>query len=95
MKVVNLAKYVDSPEKVEEVRPAHRQYMAELLDKGQLIVGGPYEDDSGALFIYDVDSLSDAEDIVSADPYKTSGVWESYELKPWQVIKAEPAPNWY
>src|SRR5215469_15761533 len=70
MKIINYAKYIDSEEKVASLRPAHRQYMSQLLAEGRLVAGGPFTDGSGALFIYETESLAAAEEIVSVDPYQ-------------------------
>jgi uncharacterized protein YciI len=90
MKIVNYAKYIDSAEAIAGLRPAHRQYMAQLLAEGQLVAGGPFTDGSGALFIYEASSLAAAEKIVAVDPYCVGGAFASYTLSPWEIIKANP-----
>jgi uncharacterized protein len=91
MKIVNYATYGDSPEKVASLRPAHREYMSKLRADGRLVLGGPFTDGSGALFVYETESLATAEEIVAADPYKVGGAFASYTLSPWEIIKADPA----
>jgi uncharacterized protein len=91
MKIVNYAIYVDSPEKVAALRPAHREYMSQLISEGRLVAGGPFTDGTGALFVYETESLAAAEEIVAADPYHVGGAFASYELSPWEIIKANPA----
>jgi uncharacterized protein YciI len=88
MKVVNHARYIGDSEKVAGLRPKHRAYMSQLRAEGKLIIGGPFMDGSGALFIYDVDTLEGATSIVSADPYMIGGAFASYELRPWEVVEA-------
>ena len=90
MKIVNYAQYIDSAEKIANLRPAHREYMTQLLAEGRLVAGGPFTDGSGALFIYEAASLAAAEEIVAADPYRVGGAFASYTLSPWQIIKANP-----
>jgi uncharacterized protein len=90
MKIVNYARYIDSAEKVASLRPAHREYMTQLLAEGRLVAGGPFTDGSGALFIYEAQSLAAAEEIVTADPYRVGGAFASYTLSPWEIIKANP-----
>lgn len=91
MKIVNYATYIDATEKVVSLRPAHREYMARLRADGRLVVGGPFTDGSGALFVYETESLATAEEIVAADPYKVGGAFASYTLSPWEIIKADPS----
>jgi uncharacterized protein len=90
MKVVNYASYVTDAETVTRIRPVHRQYMDQLIAAGQLVAGGPFEDGSGALFIYEVPSVDHARQIVAADPYSTGGAFAHCELKEWHVVKARP-----
>ena len=91
MKIVNLVRYVDDSGLVWRIRPEHRRYMDVLLDGGKLVAGGPYEDGSGALFIYQAASTDEADAIVAADPYSRNGAIADYQLKAWDVVKADPA----
>jgi uncharacterized protein len=90
MKIVNYAAYISSQDKVAALRPAHREYMAQLLAEGKLVAGGPFTDGSGALFIYETESLATAEAIVEADPYQVGGAFASYQLSAWEIVKANP-----
>jgi uncharacterized protein len=91
MKFVNYARYVRDADVVCSIRPVHRDYMSRLLQEGKLITGGPFTDGSGALFIYEADSLQAATAIVSADPYLSGGALASYELRSWEAVSANPA----
>jgi uncharacterized protein YciI len=90
MRIVNYATY-SSPEKIAVLRPAHREYIAQLFAEGKLVAGGPFTDGSGALFIYAADSLAAAEEIVAADPYQVGGAFASCRLSPWEVVRVNPA----
>jgi uncharacterized protein YciI len=90
MKFVNYARYVNDERAVSNIRPRHREYMSRLLADGKLVTGGPFTDGSGALFIYEADSLQAATAILSGDPYLTHGVLASYELRPWETVSANP-----
>jgi hypothetical protein len=50
MKIVNYAKYTGSAEKTARLRPAHREYMTQLLTEGRLVAGGPFTDGSGIMY---------------------------------------------
>lgn len=39
--------YVDRPEALDEVRPRHRAYLADLLAQGTLLASGPYRSGQG------------------------------------------------
>ena len=92
MKVVNYARFVQDSQRVSALRPRHREYISQLRTQGKLVTGGPFTDGSGALFIYEVDSLGAATSIVSADPYMIGGAFASYELRPWEITEADREP---
>ncbi|HTU05381.1 MAG TPA: YciI family protein [Trebonia sp.] len=90
MKIVNYATYAGCEERVAALRPAHREYVTQLLAASRLVACGPFTDGSGGLFIYETDSLAAAEELVAADPYHVGGAFASYRLTAWDIIKANP-----
>ena len=58
MKFAAIIEYLQDKAKIAEVRPAHRQYLASLRERGQLVASGPFTDDSGALIIYDEQAIA-------------------------------------
>jgi uncharacterized protein len=50
------------------VRPAHREYLAGLHADGRLVMAGPWDDDTGALLIFDTDE-DGLKEILDGDPY--------------------------
>jgi uncharacterized protein YciI len=91
MKVINIVRYVDDAAKIVALRPLHRAFMKNLAVQGRVAAAGPFMDGSGALFIYEVESLTEAEGIVADDPYTVGGALRSYELKPWHIVDSNPA----
>jgi uncharacterized protein YciI len=69
MRYVNVLKYVDDPDAVAATRTVHRAYMADLLHQGKLAAGGPFEDLTGAFFIYEAQSAEEVERYAADDPY--------------------------
>lgn len=79
-----------------EVREAHLERVYELRDAGRILVGGPHpaidaEDPgeagfSGSLIIAEFASLEEAESWAAEDPYTTSGVFASVEVKPFRIV---------
>lgn len=62
----------------------HLEYVETILDK--VLVAGPiFADDRqtvvGSMLIYKTDDKSEAEEILSADPYYSAGIWESVEFQ--------------
>ena len=86
MKFVNCARYVSDREKINSVRPAHRIYVKGLMEQGRLITGGPFTDDSGALLIYEAETIKEVNEMIADDPYTTDGVFVSCEVKPWECV---------
>jgi uncharacterized protein len=68
-----------------ELRPAHRQVLAGLFEKGILKMSGPWEDDSGALLIVDTDAEG-IERILADDPYFEAPGVTVVAVRRWQPI---------
>ncbi|WBQ03056.1 YciI family protein [Kribbella sp. CA-293567] len=75
-------KFTDQDRRME-VRPAHRDYLAELYDAGKLHAAGPFGDQSGALLIYDVADEAELREILADDPYTAADVYEIVTLQEW------------
>jgi uncharacterized protein len=67
MYVVELT-FDDNPDRLA-ARPAHREKLHDLRERGLLRKAGPWADDSGALLIFDVDREEDLEQLLADDPY--------------------------
>jgi len=83
VKFIHLCHYIDDLNRVAELRPTHRQYMALLDSKNKLWAAGPFANGKGALFVYEARDLSAAEEILHEDPYFTGGVLAKSELVAW------------
>jgi uncharacterized protein YciI len=88
MKYAAIIEYLQDKAKIAEVRPTHRQYLAQLKANGQLVASGPFTDDSGALIIYEAGSKEDAEKLLRADPFHASGIFLRWQLRPWNPVIA-------
>lgn len=73
-------------DRIAEVRPRHREYLTALREQCRLFASGPFEDDSGALIIYEANNQADAEALIEADPFREAGVFQSWEMKPWRQV---------
>jgi uncharacterized protein YciI len=83
MKFIHLCHYIEDLDRVAELRPAHRQYMAQLDAESKLWAAGPFENGKGALFIYEAVDQQAAEEIRQVDPYVTGGALAVSELTAW------------
>jgi uncharacterized protein YciI len=90
MKYAAIHTYAGNPDLIAVSRPAHRAYLTTLIAKGQLVVAGPFLDDSGALIVYETESPEAAEALIRADPFHEAGVFQSWQLKPWKTVFGNP-----
>jgi uncharacterized protein YciI len=88
MKFPAVIEYLQDKEKVEQIRPAHREYLTKLLQAGKLAATGPYIDGSGALIVYEADTIEQAEELLKADPFHANGIFLSWKIRPWKVVFA-------
>jgi hypothetical protein len=86
MKFAASIEYSQDTALVEAHRPAHRAYLQSLLDEGKLFASGPFADGSGALIIYEAETLDGAEALLKADPFHAAGVFLRWTLRPWKVV---------
>ena len=86
MKFASHIEYAADAERIAALRPDHRAYLAELFEQGALVAAGPFTDDSGALFVYEADSLEEALRLVAADPFAIGGVFTRVVTKPWKPV---------
>ena len=78
------------------VRAEHLERLNQLQNEGRLLLAGPFPSiDSadpgtagftGSLIVAEFDSLEDAKDWADADPYATSGVFDSVIVKPFKKV---------
>lgn len=88
MKFAAIIEYIQDKNKIAEIRPTHRAYLKSLLDNGQLAASGPFTDDSGALIIYEANTMDEAEALLQSDPFHQNGVFVQYEIRPWKPVMA-------
>lgn len=91
MKFAAVIEYTADKALTEQHRPAHREYLKGLLAAGKLVGSGPFTDAPGALIIYEADTPEAAEAILRADPFHAAGVFVRWQLRPWNMLFANPA----
>jgi uncharacterized protein YciI len=69
-----------------ETRPKHREYLKGLLDAGNIVLSGPFVDDSGALLVIEAESLSEVESFLANDPYRAAGVVDNALVREWNIV---------
>ena len=86
MKYAAVIEYTRDMDKVQSIRPVHRQYLTSLRERGQLAAAGPFTDDSGALIVYEAASVEEAEKLLQGDPFHQNGIFLTYVLRPWNPV---------
>jgi uncharacterized protein YciI len=66
--------YLQSPDVVEQTRPAHLEFLKEEIAAGRLLLAGRQEDGSGGVLVTGDIDAADADDMVARDPYTRAGV---------------------
>ena len=90
MKFANYIHYIENQDAVTAIRPTHRAYLHGLLERGKLAAAGPFADGSGALFIYEAESIDAARGLAEADPYTLGGVIMQQTITPWTLVYSNP-----
>jgi uncharacterized protein YciI len=88
MKFAAIIEYISDKEKVDRIRPVHRQYLASLKEKGQLAATGPFTDGTGALIIYEAATKEEAEQLLRGDPFCQNNIFVTWVLRPWNPVMA-------
>lgn len=76
--------YMLDPEKNQELRPQHLDYLNGLAEQGKIFAKGPFVDGAGGLVIYTADSVDEAKELAENDPYVINKV-RRLELHEWKI----------
>ena len=85
-KFVAVLEFTEQEDLRLQTRPTHREYLRSLFDAGNLVMSGPWVDETGAMLIYEVADHAEAERLLDADPYRTAGVIADARIKEWRVV---------
>lgn len=88
MKFAAMIEYISDKDKIESLRPTHRQYLRSLIEQGKLAISGPFTDGWGALIVYEASSAEEAEAILEGDPFHDGGVFVQWTIRPWNPVMA-------
>lgn len=79
--------YTSDAAAMDEVRPAHREYLRGLADEGSMRASGPYVGvEPSALLIFTADSADEVRDLLSRDPFQQAGLVEQTTVTEWNPI---------
>lgn len=83
--------FTDEPARLA-ARPAHRDRLRALHERGELLLAGPWDDDSGALLIFTVDRAR-LDRIMADDPYFTTSGVGVVSVRVWCPIAGPNLPD--
>lgn len=75
-----------SAEVRDEHRPAHRAWLASLVDQGRVLATGPFEDGAGALLIFVADDEKELNETLAQDPFADAGAISGAKITEWQPV---------
>ncbi|VEH08699.1 YciI family protein [Corynebacterium kutscheri] len=82
--------YDPTNDEIAATRPQHREFIASLNKKGQILGSGPFtEGNGGALIVLslgDTATLDDATAIMNADPFYEQGLVDKREVHAWNPV---------
>jgi uncharacterized protein len=89
VKVAVTIEYLPDKGRLQDAFQQHRGYLRTFLENGTLRAAGPFADDSGALWVLDVETIEEAEQIVRGDPAVAAGVFVSWKIRPLSYWSAQ------
>lgn len=78
--------YAATQEQLNEIRPIHRQWLAGLLESGQLLASGPMIDTPEALLIFNSESATELSTLLDNDPFDIAGFIGSRSIQQWNPV---------
>lgn len=82
----------DSTEARDATRPAHREYLAQVNERGGLLLSGPHVGgEPAALLVFEAATEDDARALTAADPFVLQGLVAEITVREWQPVSGRLA----
>jgi uncharacterized protein YciI len=78
--------YCATAEQLNETRTLHREWLAVLLEKGDLLASGPMVDNPEALLIFSYGSEAELHTLLDSDPFNIAGLIGSRSIQKWNPV---------
>ena len=78
--------YSASEAELAEIRPTHREFFKNLLEKQILLASGPMVDRPGALLIVRAESVEKVAELLDQDPFNIAGYIGERAIAEWNPI---------
>jgi uncharacterized protein YciI len=82
--------FSDDPARLE-LRPRHRELLAQLHEEGLVLAAGPFGDQSGALVLFTTDDVAEVKAALARDPYYQAPGVQITKIQPWTVVAGSVA----
>ncbi|MBG0739259.1 hypothetical protein IV500_07630 [Paeniglutamicibacter antarcticus] len=89
---VYAVEYVYSPQTAairDEHRPAHRAWLASLVEDGRMLASGPFDDGTGALLIFKTEDEEALNRLLTEDPFNIAGGITGLKSSSWSPVLGE------
>lgn len=63
----------------------HAQFIDALVERGFIMMGGPFEDEGGAMLIVRADDAHEVMQTMKGDPWLTHGILRLQSIKRWEI----------
>jgi uncharacterized protein YciI len=78
-----------SPERSQQFRPQHLEFLTKGREEGWVFANGKFVDGSGGLVIYAAESIDEALGRVKQDPFVREGA-RGYAIHEWDMVTRIP-----
>lgn len=78
--------YSAEPEQLAEIRPSHRDWLANHYEAGVLLASGPWLNIAGALLIFRADDVQTLAHLLDQDPFDIAGFIGERVIEEWDPI---------
>jgi uncharacterized protein len=78
-------RYIEDRGRLLAIRPRHRDYLIGLAERGKVVAGGPWADDTAGFAVYRVADADELDRLLEADPYTTEGIAAERTVHEWKI----------
>ncbi|WP_253859535.1 YciI family protein [Prauserella alba] len=80
-------------DKYVEVRPRHREYLADLSERGIVALAGPLDDNVGGMIVMQAADRDELRTLLDADPYHLEGALAERTIREWKPVLGAWLPS--
>lgn len=78
--------YADNVEERLATRPRHREFLRGLVERGKLLVSGPFADEVSALLVFEAADEDEVRALLADDPYGPVNAVKEIRIREWNAI---------